>query len=167
LEIVNVRIDGQLCMAGWCRHCYSACMLVRASACCSTRRFNAPECHRCCLWLLAVTRSFELYLSYFSVSQLLNPRVGSILLLVSCVLKLWRHSSDAWPLTQQSRASGRQPGVLRSRRVALCNSSWGTPTRYPINRTHHWLGSWPLMSETTECSKWEMFRQLALLLHNR
>jgi hypothetical protein len=29
------------------------------------------------------------------------------------------------------------------------------PTRYTTNRWHHWLGCWPLMSETTECSRSE------------
>jgi hypothetical protein len=56
-----------------------------------------------------------------------------------------------------------------------CSSSWGTPTHYlnlNLNYTttilgHHWLGCWPLMSETTEYSKQEMFPSLALLSHNR
>jgi hypothetical protein len=30
---------------------------------------------------------------------------------------------------------------------------WGTPTRYTTNLRHHWLGCWPLMSETTEYTK--------------
>jgi hypothetical protein len=54
----------------------------------------------------------------------------------------------------------REPGQLAAKqcytaivqvKMLHCGSSWGTPTRYATNLRHHWLGFWPLMSETTEC----------------